>query len=183
MDEEKTVAPAGGNEPGSQTSTFRRVLALAAVAVLLIVGVAVIPMFLAGKQADINRETQASNASYSAAAELRIKAPAAGMTDAELGALTADSELLRDVSVKFDIPFDKGNERAVLFFPSADVSVESEGGKLEKTTLSEGILIVWTNEESSGGKLNVSEGAKNYVVTLEKGENDSFSATVSAVND
>ena len=183
MDEEKTVAPAGGNEPGSQTSTFRRVLALAAVAVLLIVGVAVIPMFLAGKQAEINNETQASNASYSAAAELKIKAPAAGMTDAELGALTADSELLRDVSVKFDIPFDKGNERAVLFFPSADVSVESEGGKLEKTTLSEGILIVWTNEESSGGKLNVSEGAKNYVVTLEKGENDSFSATVSAVND
>ena len=183
MDEEKTVAPAGGDEPGSQTSTFRRVIALAAVAVLLIVGVAVIPMFLAGKQAEINKETQASNASYSAAAELKIKAPSAALTDAELNALTADSELLKDVKVKFDIPFEKENERAVLFFPSADVSVEAESGKLEKTALSEGILIVWTNEESGGGKLNVSEGAKNYVITLEKGENESFSATVSAVGE
>ena len=182
MDEEKTAVESGAEGPPSETSTFRRVIALAAVAVLLVVGVAVIPMFFAGRQAEINRETQASNASYSAAAELKIKAPTKGLTDAELNALTADSEFLQDVKVKFDIPFGKDNERAVLFFPSSDVSVEAEGESFEKTALSDGMLIVWIWDGESEGKLSVSEGAKNYVISLKKGEKDVFEAVVSAVS-
>lgn len=181
MDEEKTGVQTGEGRPPSQTSTFRRVIALAAVAVLLIIGVAVIPMFLAGRQAEINKETQASNASYSAAAQLKLKAPSRALTDAELMALSSESELLTDAKVKFGIPFAAEAERAVIFFPSADVSVEVEGGKLEKTALSDGILVVWTDEGTGKGKLNVSEGAKNYVISLEKGK-DEFEAIVSAVD-
>ncbi len=180
MDEEKTVVDSGGEGNPSGASTLKRVIALGAVAVLLVIGVAVIPMFLAGKQAEINKETQASNASYSAAAELKIKAPSKALTDTELQTLTPDSELLKDVEVKFDVPYQKDAERAVIFFPVSDVSVEASGGKLEKTALSEGILIVWTAEGASGGKLNVSEGAKKYVISLEKGEDDVFEAVVSA---
>ena len=180
MDEEKTVVDPGGEGGSPGTSTLKRVIALGAVAVLLVIGVAVIPMFLAGRQAEINKETQASNASYSAAAELKLKAPSKALTDAELQALTPDSELLKGVEVKFDVPYQKDAERAVLFFPSSDVSVEAEGGKLEKTALSEGFLIVWTADGTGEGKLNVSEGAKKYVISLEKGENDVFKAVVSA---
>ena len=181
MNEEKNGVQTGEEGPPSQTSTFRRVIALGAVAVLLIIGVAVIPMVLAGRQAEINKETQASNASYSAAAELKLKIPSRALSDAELQTLTPESELLADVKVKFAIPFNAEAERAVIFFPSADVSVQTEGGKLEKTALSDGILIVWTDEGTSGGKLSVSEGAKNYVITLEKGKDEVFKAVVSAV--
>jgi hypothetical protein len=180
MDEEKTSGASGGEGPPSETSTAKRVVALAAVAVLLVVGIAVIPMFLAGRQAEINRETKASNVSYSAAAELKIMAPTKGLNDGELQALTADSEFLKSVEVKFDVPYTNEDERAVLFFPSSDVSVEAESGKLEKTALSDGILIVWTPEGAGAGKLNVSEGAKNYVISLKKVEEDVFEVVVSA---
>lgn len=183
MNEEKNGVQTGEEGPPSQTSTFRRVIALGAVAVLLIIGVAVIPMFLAGRQAEINKETQASNASYSAAAELKLKIPSRALSDAELQTLTPESELLKDAEVEFEIPFAVGGERAVIFFTSADVSVVADSGKLEKNALSDGILTVWTAEGTSGGKLSVSEGAKNYVITLEKGEDEVFKAVVSAVAD
>ena len=165
MDEEKngaeqgvsTGAETGGGGPPSQTSTFKRVAALGAVALLLVVGVAVIPMFLASRQAESNNETYASQASYSAAAELKIKAPSKALTETEVLDLTADSKLLKDVEVKFDVPFAQDNERAVLFFPSSDVSVEADAGTLEKTALSEGILAVWTANGATEGKLSVSE--------------------------
>ena len=182
MDEEKTAVEPGGEGPPSGNSTLKRVLALGAVAALLVIGVAVIPMFLAGRQAEINKETRASNASYSAAAELKIKVPAKGLTERELLSLTADSELLKSAEVEFDIPFNKENECAVLFFPSADVSVESDAGRLEKTALSGGILAIWKLEGASAGKLSVSEGAKKYEISLEKGEDDVFKAVVSALN-
>ena len=182
MDEEKTGVESGSEVPASQNSTFKRVVALGAVAVLLVIGVAVIPMFLAGRQAEANKETKASNASYSAAAELSIKVPSKSLTEAELQGLTAESELLQDVEVKFDIPFDNYNERAVLFFPSSDVSVEAETGTLKKTALSEGILLIWMTEGAREGKLNVSEGEKKYVISLKMNEDDVFEAVVSAVN-
>ena len=186
MDEEKTGvgsgAEIGGGAPLSQTSTFKRVVALGAVAILLVIGVAIIPMFLAGKQAELNKETQASNVAYSAAAELKIKAPSKGLTDSELQELTAESELLQDVEVKFTVPFDKDNERAVLFFPSSGVSVDADAGKVEKIALSDGILAIWTTEGASEGKLSVSEGAKKYVISLKKSTEDVFEAVVSTVD-
>lgn len=182
MDEEKTAVDSGGEGPPSQTSTFKRVIALGAVAALLVIGIAVIPIFLASKQAELNKETQASNSSYSAAAELKIKAPSQALTDAQLQELTADSELLKNVEVKFDVPFAEDNERAVFFFPSSDVLIEADTGKLEKTALSDGILAVWTADGASAGKLNVSEGAKKYVISIEKSGEEVFKAVVSAVD-
>ena len=182
MDEEKTGVESGGEAPASQNSTFKRVAALGAVAVLLVIGVAVIPMFLASRQAEMNKETQASNSSYSAAAELEIKVPSKSLTDDELQGLTAESELLQDVKVKFDVPFDNYNERAVLFFPSADVSVETETGTLKKTALSDGILAIWMTEGAKEGKLSVSEGAKKYVISLKMSGDDVLEAVVSEVN-
>ena len=180
MDEEKTNVESGGGGPPSQVSTFKRVIALGAVAALLIIGVAVIPIFLASRQAELNKETQASNASYSAAAELKIKAPSKALTDAELQGLTAESELLQTVEVKFDLPFDEESGRAVLFFPYSEISVEASAGKVEKTALSDGIIAVWTTDGATEGKLSVSEGAKNYEISLKSDGEGVFKATVSA---
>ena len=185
MDEELNnaqVSDSGGGPPGSNTSTFKRVIAIIAVIALLAIGVGVLPVLLANKQADLNKETQASNASYEAAAKLKLKIPSRGLTSDEISGLTPESELLKDAEVSFDIPYAEDNKCAVIFFKSANVSVESEAGTLTKNALSEGIVFIWTGNGEEKAELNVSEGANKYTVSLEDAGNGKYKVSVASAD-
>ena len=178
MDEEKNMIPDSGGGPPGGASTFKRVIAILAVLALLAVGVGVLPVFLASRQAEINKETQASNSSYSAAAELKLKIPTRGLTEAEAEALTPQSELLADAEVKLEIPYSEDNKCAVIYFKSSDVSVEADAGTLRKNALSEGIAVIWSLDGTEKGKLIVSEGENKYEISLEDAGNGLYKGSV-----
>lgn len=182
MDEENNnmIPDSGGGPPGSGASTFKRVIAILAVLALLAVGVGVLPVFLAGRQAEINKDTQKSNSSYSAAAQLKLKIPTRGLSEAEAETLVPESELLTAAEVDLEIPYSDDNKCAVIYFESSGVSVETDAGTLRKNALSEGIVVIWTLDGTGKGKLNASEGEKKYEISLEDAGNGVFKGSVAS---
>lgn len=165
------------------TSTFKRVIALVAVALLLAVGVFVIPIMLGSHQADINDETRASN-SYSAAAQLGIRVPVRSLSEQEAGSLDPNGELMKDVEVSFSVPkCDDGS--ALIFVEGKDVRVTS-ARDICRCDISEndgGVFAALSFSGAEEGEYYINCGEKRYSLLLKDGGSDSYDAEVSAIAD
>ncbi len=182
----------------SSVSTLKRVLALICVAAIIVIGVILVPVFFGSKQAEINEETKASNASYAAAAELNVKTLIAGISQEEYEGLYTDSrELFKDVDVNFKVPYTTDNKQAVFCFGFSDgkgISLSVDNGVIdifgERSTSHTyppremdneptSVIAAWCPEGADSCKMTVEVEGKKFVLEIKDTENAEFDVSVS----
>ena len=180
MDENFNAPENGGEYTQGGTSVFKRVIALVAVALLLAVGIFVIPIMLGSHQADINEETRASN-SYSAAAKLGIRVPVRALSEQEVGSLDPNGELMKDVKVSFTVPKCEDGS-AVIFIEGKDVQVTSARDicRCEISENEGGVFAALSFSGAEEGEYHINCGEKCYSLLLKDTDDGAYEAAVSA---
>ncbi len=182
----------------SSVSTFKRVLALICIAALLVIGVVLIPVFFGSRQAEINEETKASNASYAAAAELAVQTVSKSVTYDEYRS-DAISSLLTDVDVEFKVPFSTEDKLAIFKFSFSEgsgITATVDKGKLdlygelsqkvmyptaETDSIPTDVLLAWVPEGEAKCEMTLDCDGKKYTLNIKALDSNEYTVKVSAV--